>query len=180
MNETFEICGRQEISDFCDISQVEETGLDKFSYHDRPKSHSFSAVSLTCVLCVTVVFVFHSSVRTLTTQLLMSTKPRLQNLQLWAADTDEKRKVHESYLNPSASIYQTLSLLFQHIIIKAFILIYYVSTVLNFMILPQTLWVQLQFHCWAPVHTQTGSRMTACGCRRSCCRERTSSMDRHH
>lgn len=110
----------------------------------------------------------------------MSTKPRLQNLQLWAADTDEKRKVHESYLNPSVSIYQTLSLLFQHIIIKAFILIYYVSPVLNFMILPQTLWVQLQFHCWEPVHTQTGSRMTACGCRRSCCRERTSSMDRHH
>lgn len=48
-------------------------------------------------------------------------------------------------------------------------------------VLPRTLlWVQLQLHCWATVHTRTGSQMTACGCRRSCYRERASSRGRHH
>ena len=42
------------------------------------------------------------------------------------------------------------------------------------------LWVQLQLHCWAAAHTQTGSQMTACGCRRSCCRERASSRGPPH
>lgn len=51
----------------------------------------------------------------------------------------------------------------------------------KFMFLPQTLlWVQLQIHCWASVHTQTGSQMTACVCRRNCCRGRTSMWGRRH
>lgn len=42
-----------------------------------------------CVYCVLQL----CFLRTLTMQLLMSTKPGLQNLRLWAADTCEKRKI---------------------------------------------------------------------------------------
>lgn len=94
----------------------------------------------------------------LTMQLLMSTKPGLQNLQLWAADRDEKRKKHKKH----------------HIS-------WITSHSFRSDVLPRTLlWVQLQLHCWATVHTRTGSQMTACGCRRSCYRERASSRGRHH
>uniref|UniRef100_A0A8C7XZA2 Putative protein-lysine deacylase ABHD14B n=1 Tax=Oryzias sinensis TaxID=183150 RepID=A0A8C7XZA2_9TELE len=47
--------------------------------------------------------------------------------------------------------------------------------------LPQRLlWAQLQLHCWLNAHTQTGNHMIACGCRRSCCTERTSNRSRRH
>ena len=137
-----------------------------------------------CVLWATVMF--HSGLRTLTMQRLTSTKPGLQNLQLWAANTDEKQKNMNvistrlyAYLNPPVSLY-ALNWVHYHLVYYFDLLCLVLSSV-EVLFLPQTLlWVQLQLHYWAPVHTQTGSQTTACGCRRSCCRERASSRDRHH